>query len=225
MLLKSQKYLLFYFDSLFYKIYDFYKRPLTTLNNIERKVRLNLENLIKRLEELFIKYQIIFNNYLKYISSINKLYKNIQLAFYSKLYKKKKFVWRSKTQKRKHRVFIFLLRLKYKYIPANFLKFKWQVKNNFLKKNIKLSDLLQKLKTVSSKNKKLNLPLKIKKKIKSFAFNLSANKIYLYNKIPMLTLNLYKEIYMLFVYLKLEEMQYYNILLSSFKGQRNNDLS
>lgn len=225
LLLKSQKYFLFYFDSLFYKVYNFYKRPLTTLNNIERKIRLNFENLIKRLEELFIKYQIIFNNYLKYISSINKLYKNIQLAFYSKFFKKKKFLWRSKTQKRKHRVFLFLLRLKYKYIPANFLKFKWQVKNNFLNKNIRLSDLLQKLKTEGFKDKKSHLPLEIKKKIKNFAFNLSANKIYLYNKIPMLTLNLYKEIYMLFVYLKLEELQYYNILLSSFKGQDSSDLS
>jgi hypothetical protein len=92
LLLKSQKYFLFYFDSLFYKVYNFYKRPLTTLNNIERKIRLNFENLIKRLEELFIKYQVIFNNYLKYISSINKLYKNIQLAFYSKFFKKKKFL-------------------------------------------------------------------------------------------------------------------------------------
>jgi hypothetical protein len=213
LILKSQKYFLFYFDSIFYKIYNFYKNYKGKSTFLQS----NLLFLISRLEDLFIKYQMIFNTYLKYIKSINNLSSIIPLGNYFKRFKRKKYLKISRDQKRNFRIIRFFLRCRYLHFPKSFFLSKSKKDQKVsLKINSNLVSTLKnlrKLKTIKVRK----IRVEVKTRIKTLAQELSQKKIQLYNKIPMLTLNLYKEIYMLFVYLKLEELQYYNILLSSFK--------
>lgn len=270
LLLKSQKYFLFYFDLIFYKVYNLYNNLKWKLNNdnLFSQINMNFKHLINRMESLFLMYQSIFNTYIKYVEIINNLYENIKTTFHFKRKKKKYLKWqnpkfkdagksksisdaflKTKNIDLRHLRPLKQRRIKSKVNSFNILLQEFNLTDTVSKKKKKVKAMLQKIlslipqiekKVILTKKeikksdnlKNLETPLKIankevfirtNKKILEWKFGryserlLKKNKIHFYNKIPILTLNLYKEIFMLFIFLKLEELQYYNILLSSFK--------
>lgn len=172
LLVKRQKNFLFFFNSLFFKIFNILDIfPLESNNHISiffKRILSRLTCLLETYNSLFL----INNNYKKLIKNVQKNLKKIKL--FSLELKRSKYLLKKKLNRKFYRK--------------------------------------------SQKIKKHSLVLTFKH-IKTVRFNkmLIRKNISLYKNLPTITLRLYKEIYLLFLKLKLEELQFNHFTFGPYK--------